>query len=393
MDGEFMIINGTNFGDVLTGTGTADGDQIYGGAGIDTLNGLAGNDWLDGGNAADSLYGGSGDDFLLGRDSADSLFGGDGADLLHGGVGGDQLFGGAGSDTLIGGENADTMDGGEGADVYYVDHVNDVIEDSYAGSVEIDVAFQSVSFNWGGNHRIEKVVMTGTANISFNNTSGTPVQEVRGNSGNNEFFGSAFAATQTFLGMDGDDTYTILRPRYLSNREGATIIEGYDAGHDTVRSGYSYALTAHVEDLVLLKQITANGIGNGLDNVLSGSGGNNTLIGREGNDTLVGNGGADTFVFDRALGPNNQDYVADFTTGEDKILLHSNVFAALSSGQLAESEFHLGAAAADADDHVLYDMSTGTLRYDADGTGAGSAEIVATFGVNTVLTVDDFLIA
>jgi Ca2+-binding RTX toxin-like protein len=37
-----------------------------------------------------------------------------------------------------------------------------------------------------------------------------------------------------------------------------------------------------------------------------------------------------------------------------------------------------GAAAADADDFLVYDSATGTLFYDADGSGSGAAQAVVT---------------
>jgi Ca2+-binding RTX toxin-like protein len=55
-------------------------------------------------------------------------------------------------------------------------------------------------------------------------------------------------------------------------------------------------LTNNVENLELLGPTTAtlDGVGNGLDNLITGHGGADHLDGREGRDTLEGRYGADT---------------------------------------------------------------------------------------------------
>jgi Ca2+-binding RTX toxin-like protein len=55
--------------------------------------------------------------------------------------------------------------------------------------------------------------------------------------------------------------------------------------------------------------------------------------------------------------------------------------------------FTLGTAAADANDRIVYDQTTGNLLYDADGTGATAAVQFATLGATThpVIAFTDFL--
>jgi Ca2+-binding RTX toxin-like protein len=76
-----------------------------------------------------------------------------------------------------------------------------------------------------------------------------------------------------------------------------------------VQSSVTYTLSAEVERLTLTGSSALSGIGNALDNVLTGNSGNNTLTGGAGNDTLNGAAGADTL----RGGTGNDTYVVDNT--------------------------------------------------------------------------------
>jgi serralysin len=137
--------------------------------------------------------------------------------------------------------------------------------------------------------------------------------------------------------------------------------------------------------------------GDGSANRLEGGNGNDTLAGGAGNDTLLGGVGADTFRFDTL--PNaatNRDTIGDFNVLDDTIQLENAIFASLlNPGTLAAGSFRAGAgvsAAADADDFVTYDSSSGALYYDANGnTGAGAVQI-ASLGSGLTLNSLDFVI-
>ncbi|WP_342151117.1 matrixin family metalloprotease [Methylorubrum sp. SB2] len=76
----------------------------------------AGNDTLIGNGVANYLSGRSGSDRLDGRAGEDTLSGGVGNDALDGGADFDMLFGGSGNDRLDGGAGADLLLGGSGSD-------------------------------------------------------------------------------------------------------------------------------------------------------------------------------------------------------------------------------------------------------------------------------------
>jgi Ca2+-binding RTX toxin-like protein len=132
--------------------------------------------------------------------------------------------------------------------------------------------------------------------------------------------------------------------------------------------------------------------GDGAANVLSGTVAANTLRGLGGSDTLIGYGGGDRFVFDTALNAaTNVDTVRDFKSGQDKLLLSDLIFSNLGRGALAAGEFvaSAGAYAQEADDHVLYDTTTGVLSYDADANGPGLPVAFATLFGHPTLSASD----
>jgi Ca2+-binding RTX toxin-like protein len=57
---------------------------------------------------------------------------------------------------------------------------------------------------------------------------------------------------------------------------------------------------------------------------------------------------------------------------------------------LSAAAFRLGAAAADADDRIIYDSATGRIYYDADGSGGGAKVLFAQVAAGTTLTNTDF---
>lgn len=124
-----------------------------------------------------------------------------------------------------------------------------------------------------------------------------------------------------------------------------------------------------------------------------GMGGNDTLIGGAGNDTLWGGEGEDTFVLHR-FGTGNSDLIKDFDAAQDKIVLvQSNAATALNVGVLSSEAFCYGTQAADADDRIIYDLETGRLLYDSDGSGGRAAFEVAIFENRAVLDHTHFAVS
>lgn len=124
---------------------------------------------------------------------------------------------------------------------------------------------------------------------------------------------------------------------------------------------------------------------------LYGEAGNDKLYGGLGSDTLTGGTGSDTFVFNTKLGTSNIDKITDFDPKYDTIWLDDDIFTKAGKvGDLAKAAFHIGNAAADASDRIIYNKTTGALYYDADGKGGVAAIQFATLSKGLALTVSDF---
>jgi Ca2+-binding RTX toxin-like protein len=229
---------------------------------------------------------------------------------------------------------------------------------------------------------------------------------------------SGRAGNDTLAGLDGDDTLDggagadrLLggggNDVYLVDSSRDVMVEAADAGIDEVQASLSWTLGDHVEHLQLTGSEDSKGTGNALDNSLRGNAADNKLDGREGNDRLAGGGGADTltggagddlFVFDTAPigGRGNVDQITDFRVGSDHLVFDDAVFIAFAGlDALDAGMLRSGAGATraqDADDHLLYDSSSGKLYYDVDGAGGAAAVQVAELSPHLRLTVSDVLI-
>jgi Ca2+-binding RTX toxin-like protein len=135
------------------------------------------------------------------------------------------------------------------------------------------------------------------------------------------------------------------------------------------------------------------GIGN---DTLLGEVGNDTLIGGAGNDTLIGGlgadnliGGADIDAFVYNAIAEGGDAIADFAATEKFLVSQGGFGGGLLPGLLLASQFGSGAglsAAANATQRFIYDTTSGILRFDADGNGAGASSIVATLTTKPALS-------
>lgn len=122
-------------------------------------------------------------------------------------------------------------------------------------------------------------------------------------------------------------------------------------------------------------------LGSVVENAIGGAG-DDTIIGNNTANTLTGGLGADHFVFNTALNSTiNVDTITDFLSNTDKVDLSKTVMSGLGAiGALSIDEFFQGSTSHDATDRILYDATSGTVYYDADGSGAAAAIAVAIFG-------------
>ncbi len=116
-------------------------------------------------------------------------------------------------------------------------------------------------------------------------------------------------------------------------------------------------------------------------------------MGGAGRDYLSGNKGRDTYRFE-TVDTNSADFIADFISGEDRIMLKASTFG-LTEGSLNADLFIANAtgSAADKNDHILYNTSTGALFFDKDGKGGETAVQFATIKDKPELNATDFIVA
>jgi VCBS repeat-containing protein len=124
---------------------------------------------------------------------------------------------------------------------------------------------------------------------------------------------------------------------------------------------------------------------------LSGGLGSDVLTGGVGSDLLSGGSGADTFVFQSDA--DGSDEINDFVSGSDTLqILASGFGGGLTAGGTVSLVSNSDPTASGASGQFLYDTDDGTLYWDADGTGAGAAVLIATLSNLPTLAASDFVV-
>ena len=227
-------------------------------------------------------------------------------------------------------------------------------------------------------------------------TGTTDDDEIYGYAGNDTLTG--LAGNDTLDGGTGDDSMTggAGNDTYIADSIKDKIIEKTNEGTDTIISILTYTLANNVENLTLSGSSAINATGNTSNNTMIGNNAANLVNGALGSDTLTGGLGNDTFVFNTKLGPTNIDTITDFTSG-DKIALAGSIFSKLKGDKDLSDNLYVqtivGISTQDTNDYLFYDLESGRLYYDADGSGVKAAVQVAIIGTGGVsLTANDFSI-
>jgi len=330
---------------VILPAGTSGNDKMPATDGDDIIEGMGGNDTISGGAGSDTASYEHAPaavtvDLKKGRAS-----GGDGKDALKsieniiGSEFSDQLIGDAGDNVIAGAGGHDIIDGKEG---------NNTLDGGEGNNTIIAGAGIDTIVAGAGNDKI--------AAGSGNNT-------INAGDGNN-----------VITAGNGDDTIT--------TGSGSDTITAWN-GNNTVNAGAG-------------NDIIRCGIG---DDSIAGGAGNDILAGGSGRDVLSGGDGADFFVFDSRPAIDNIDTITDFVSGTDKIVLGNRIFSKLKADADLSDNFEnisTNGKAADANNFLLYDSSTGRLYYDADGSKAKAAVLVGIFdngaGDYPILTATDFIV-
>ena len=163
-------------------------------------------------------------------------------------------------------------------------------------------------------------------------------------------------------------------------KEGSESIDTLVAVENIIGSSYSDRLLGNDE---------ANSLtGGGGADFLAGKGGDDLILGGEGEDILEGGEGQDTFLylnFDEGI-----DRIKDFEVGVDRIKLFTEGFGTqFAAGTLSENYFIEGTKAIAAEQHFIYDRSSGKLYFDLDGLGTIEPVLIITFDGSPALSAKD----
>jgi len=270
----------------------------------------------------------------------------------------------------------------------------------------------------------------GTGNDTLQGLGGNDT--LRGLAGNDILGGGT--GNDSMVGSTGNDTYYV-------NSTGDQVIENSNEGTDTINSSISYVLGSNLENLTLTGTNNLTGIGNTLNNRITGNGGaniingnngndtlngaagndnlnggnnndrldggtgndkligglgndvllggdgNDILIGGNGNDTLTGGTGGDRFVFKYA--DEGIDRITDFNLAQgDKIVISASGFDGdlTANANLTTAQFLIGSGATNGSQRFIYNSSTGAFFFDQDGTGIIPELQIATFNTGLALT-------
>jgi Ca2+-binding RTX toxin-like protein len=349
-----------------------------------TLFGMGGNDQL----------------FLANVQNFSDAHGGDGNDTLSAGRS-SELFGDAGNDVLIADNIGTDMTGGVGSDSFLFTEsgLSAAIHDFASGvdKIRLDGGGSMSALGPSGNFAAgDARFHTGAAahdaddRVIYNAATGELWYDGDGNGGGaaeliaNLQAGASVVVTD--IAVDNGSAPGGQTINGTANND--TLVGG--AGNDTINGNAG-------ADLI-------QGMG-GNDSLL-GSTGWDTLQGGDGNDwlhadgwsdTMTGGAGNDSFVWNDS-GNNTRDTVTDFVSGTDELLFDNATMTALgANGSWAAGDGRFWAAAGataghDADDRLVYNTSNGNLYYDADGSGAGAAQVVATFQGGVSISASDITV-
>ncbi len=387
-------------------------EVLVGSSFADNLTGDAGNNVLEGLNGDDTLNGGAGEDYLSG---------GVGNDLLI--AGGDRSTGSNITDTYLGGADFDTVSYANATEGVNINLLSGV----HLGAAASDIFSQIEGFTLSNyDDRISTdpsdtvgYKLLGLAG-SDSLTGGAGNDTLEGGTGNDTLEGGS--GINLLIGGGGADAFNNLgvgtnTVSYASSRAAVTVDlalqtgTGGDAQGDTFSVGLTRLIGSSYNDV-----LTGAGIGETLD----GGFGNDTLTGNAGADTLLGGNGADVlkggedadsltggagndrFVFDwLPTAALLEDTITDFIVGQDKIVLEDSVFSGLNGVGLANALSSVslfagvpGSVVGTAARIIIEDqaLNPSLVYYDADGSNAGAAVLIARVNTTANLSASDFLL-
>jgi len=338
-----------------------------------------------------------------GSDAHEIVLGSEGVDYATMRLGDDTVYGNGGNDLLIGHGGADYLDGGEGDDIFVIGGFGSGVQGTTSKADD-------------GN---KEWIATGTKHDVI--VGGDGVDTLRITTG----IGANTKANGTVV--LNNDNFKSMEVVQVGGTVGRLNVENTDL--QLLNDHYYFKANGSVADLsntlgnnggtinnvvVDASGLTTNGLrfeGNANQQTFIGTSKADVFVGNGGNDTLTGGGGKDTFVFGKvyeevvtgasttvqtytntAFNLTGVDTITDFSRGNDKIELHLDQYSQLAGFSSSMLRVNSTGTAQDSNDYLVYNTTTKTLSYDADGSGSGAkVDIAILTGVNT-LSTSDFVI-
>jgi Ca2+-binding RTX toxin-like protein len=399
---EAMVVQGTNYADVIIGTDY--GDQLFGGNGFDLLQGGAGDDLLDGGTnsgssisvlptAADTLAAALPIDHFLTLNDDTNVF--NSTSVPHATL---NVYVQTGQF-----ESFQETSRFVAINVAQAGQTLTLDVDGTWPEVDTRVAIYDssgtlIAANDDGDYFSLGGFDPGTASSSDSLLSfdflaaGTYYVEIIADVSaadhsssfavNFSLTGAAAPTGDMLQGGAGNDTYVV---RSASDQ----VTEQLGEGTDTVRANLSYTLGDNVENLVLTGAAALAGTGNALANTITGNAAVNVLSGLAGNDVLDGGAGGDSMIGGRGndiyLIDNAGDHVTeDAASGADTI--KSTVSHGLEAN--VENLLLLGTGAINGTGNALANVITGNAAANVLNGLAGADTLKGGAG-NDIYVVDN----
>lgn len=211
--------------------------------------------------------------------------------------------------------------------------------------------------------------------IDIEHLSGTRFNDrFSGSGADNHFIGGE--GKDWFDGGTGFDVIDFTRQFTSAKMGGIRVDLGRDGGQ-IKNDGFG-----NVEDAWGIDGI----IGTYLGDEIAGGDYGERFVGGNGNDTLQGGGGADVFVWQNDTEIGESDLIRDFRSGMDFLAFETGRIAGMTKALHLSTDWNLTSA----EGSFIFDRSTSTLYWDADGNGGGDARVVAVLQGVSTLNAGDF---
>ncbi|GAB7562749.1 hypothetical protein LG202_07880 [Methylobacillus methanolivorans] len=328
------------------------------------------------------------------------VLGSDGVDYVTARLGDDVVYGNGGNDLLVGHGGADYLDGGEGDDIFLITGFGSGVQGTTSKADDGNPEWIAT----GAKH---DVIVGGEGTDTLRITTGIGA--------NNQTAGTIILNDANFQEMEVVQVGGTVGRLNVENTALQLLNNNYHFNAGGTVADLSNAKGNNggtINNVVVdASGVTANGLtfeGNGNTQTFIGTTQDDRFVSNGGHDTLTGGSGSDTFAFGKiwtqtVTGDDDEvqwyenvgvdltnadtDTITDFASGVDKIELNADQFASLvgfNAGNLV-----IGTGPLDADDYLVFNTSTNTLQYYADGNGGSAAiDIAILTGVSSITAAD-----